>query len=220
MPMLVLLLMLAAQGALASSMQGLPVGDRACRTKHASVLHLRGGAGTGTTSRFYVHDGIATGSRRHMNTNLVESPEWKELREALRNHGEVSSSKPGTVEAAEKLISNHIRVMLDMTNPFARSQRHLGRLSINEQPMIDRALLEFARRLLVESADGTALARLQPQHEAEAKVWAQVLAFLDKRLQSTAEELPEREPDMSPSASEAFRAVLREMSSLEAVAGV
>jgi hypothetical protein len=61
------------------------------------------------------HDGIATGSRRHMNTNLVESPEWKELREALRNHGEVSSSKPGTLEAAEKLISNHIRVMLDMT---------------------------------------------------------------------------------------------------------
>jgi hypothetical protein len=159
-----------------------------------------------------------------MNTNLVESPEWKVLRDAVSLYVSAAAAdrnanpKSGSIEAAEKLISNHLRIMLDVTNPFAKSQRHLSRLPVSDLNMIDRLLLEIVRRLLVKQPNGPALARLLPEHHAEAKVWSMVLSFLDKRLQSTDEELPGRKPDMSPSASQAFRAVLEEMSSLEAIA--
>jgi hypothetical protein len=214
--MLCTLLMFAIQEVLSTTFA-----SRDHHTQHGALLHLRG---AGASSRLYIHDGVTAGSRCHMNTNLVESPEWKVLRDAVSLYVSAAAAdrnanpKSGSIEAAEKLISNHLRIMLDVTNPFAKSQRHLSRLPISDLNMIDRLLLEIVRRLLVKQPNGPALARLLPEHHAEAKVWSMVLSFLDKRLQSTDEELPGRKPDMSPSASQAFRAVLEEMSSLEAIA--
>ena len=214
--MLCTLLMFAIQEVLSTTFA-----SRDHHTQHGALLHLRG---AGASSRLYIHDGVTAGSRCHMNTNLVESPEWKVLRDAVSLYVSAAAAdrnanpKSGSIEAAEKLISNHLRIMLDVTNPFAKSQRHLSRLPISDLNMIDRLLLEIVRRLLVKQPNGPALARLLPEHHAEAKVWSMVLSFLDQRLQSTDEELPGRKPDMSPSASQAFRAVLEEMSSLEAIA--
>lgn len=215
--MLFTLLMFAVQEVLSTTFA-----SRAYHTQHGALLHLRGGAGA--SSRLYILDGVTAGSRCHMNTNLVESPEWKVLRDAVSLYVSAAAAdrhanpKSGSIEAAEKLISNHLRIMLDVTNPFAKSQRHLSRLPFSDLNMIDRLLLEIVHRLLVKQPNGPALARLLPEHHAEAKVWSMVLSFLDKRLQSTDEELPGRKPDMSPNASQAFRAVLEEMSSLEAIA--
>ena len=214
--MLCTLLMFAIQEVLSTTFA-----SRDHHTQHGALLHLRG---AGASSRLYIHDGVTAGSRCHMNTNLVESPEWKVLRDAVSLYVSAAAAdrnanpKSGSIEAAEKLISNHLRIMLDVTNPFAKSQRHLSRLPVSDLNMIDRLLLEIVHRLLVKQPNGPALARLLPEHHAEAKVWSMVLSFLDKRLQSTDEELPGRKPDMSPSASQAFRAVLEEMSSLEAIA--
>lgn len=226
--MLVLLMAFAAQEGIAAAMLGADVRTCAMNQRRleispparvVSLARLRGGQTSPTSSMFYVHDGLNANSRRHMSKSLAESPEWKELREILRLRGDVSAAVDGVVaspnggllEAASKLVENHLRIVLDVTNPFARSQRHLGRLSLGDQPMIDSCLLEIAHRLLVRHPDGSSFPRLQPEREGEAQVWAKVVAFLDKRLQSSAEELPERHPDLSPSAAQALRAVLGEM---------
>ena len=116
--MLFTLLMFAVQEVLSTTFA-----SRTYHTQHGALLHLRGGAGAST--RLYIHDGLTAGSRCHMNTNLVESPEWKVLRDAVSLYVSAAAAdrnanpKSGSIEAAEKLISNHLRIMLDVTNPFA-----------------------------------------------------------------------------------------------------
>jgi len=114
-------------------------------------------------------------------------------------------------EAALKLRSNHSRVLRDVCNDGRANidgkpltQLELLRINPEDESESDAALKEISRRLLGE---GTC----DPSSRKERAVWAAVARYLSARTQSTAEEKPGREPDMSAPAAAAMRAVLRSM---------
>ena len=121
-------------------------------------------------------------------------------------------------EAARKLLSNFDALMKDVTNPSpvlnivgrALTQPELKRvLVISEGPLDSRwrwvaqGLLEVARRLI----KGTHSAST----DAATATWTNTAAYLDSRIQSTRNDVPGREPDMSAAAAAAMRAVLKEV---------
>ena len=239
-----LLVTLAVQGDVASCGEPASGGRRslnsiACRTsrvtQNGAVLSLRGGQMMDASEpRVYHHDGLAKRSAEHMRTSLDEEAAWKQLstevhdaerKDSLASGAAAQHSHAARDEAVRKLLSNHRRCVLDMTNPYARSQAHLARLPLDAQADADAALLEVARRLAGRPF-GAASADLEgapsgPTSAAAAKAWAHALDYLEKRLQVAS--MPqigafaERPPDMSAEAGAALSAVLREVGSLDAV---
>lgn len=113
-------------------------------------------------------------------------------------------------EAASKLISNHNRVLADMTNAFPITQCELARLALGSRHYADQALRETAKRLLGRrDEDGESM--LAPTTTAQAEAWKGACAYLDGRIQARREECSGRAPDMSEQAASAMRAVLREV---------
>jgi len=197
----------------------------------AIALKLRGGLTAAPAedhtyenvpSIFYVHDGLARSSREHMSTRLVESPLWSQLRLSLKHNDRVvegaaaAHSDAAREEAASKLLANHLTCVLDMTNPYPRSQLHLARLPMTGQTEADKALCEVTRRLIGSTADGLSVAVAPITREA-AEYWVRALHYLAGRLQVSRAELPERARDMSPEAGAALQAVLHEVATLDSV---
>ena len=118
-------------------------------------------------------------------------------------------------EAARKLISNHHRVLADITNAFPLTQYDLERLPVAARHYADQALRETARRLVgfrvIDEADDGLPTSAQPSTPAQAAAWKGACAYLDGRIQAAREECPGRSPDMSEGAAAAMRSVLREV---------
>ena len=131
-------------------------------------------------------------------------------------------------EAARALLSNHARVLRDVTNPSATlnieqrrlTQRHLQRLPLTDRRYVDRFLRHVVRRLL-DDDDGDS-AREEAREERclldggeaarQAVAWTGAATYLDGRIHSKAAQKPGRAPDMSPQAAMALREVLRAVS--------
>lgn len=188
----------------------------------ASAAALEHHADLNAPSIFYVHEGLARCSVEHMSTRLVESPSWRELRRCAKIDDRVAEgaaaehTAAARDEAASKLIANHLTCVLDMTNPYPRSQLHLTRLPVSGQTDADDALREVARRLIGTRTDVLTTEAAPATREA-AEMWVRALTYLEKRLQVSRAELPERARDMSPEAGAALRAVLQEVASLNTV---
>jgi hypothetical protein len=122
--------------------------------------------------------------------------------------------------AARKLISNHVRVLHDLTNSTAKSIDNkaltqpvtLRRVAPEHRPHVDGFLRELARRLLAHPSDALKV-RLEASQPQQAAVWVASAAYLDGRIQSTAEQMPGRRPDMSPGAAAAMKGVMAELRS-------
>ena len=123
-------------------------------------------------------------------------------------------------EAARKLISNHQRVLLDLTNASTLNIEgkpltqgfSLRRCAPVERPHVDGFLREVARRLLGQRAGSQALeVRLDPLEPEQAAAWVTAAKYLEGRIQSTAEQKPGRTPDMGPAAAAAMKAVMAEL---------
>ena len=153
---------------------------------------------------------------------------WGRLRHALQHEAPDASRGDGAaaghlytarLEAARKLIGNHMVVLRDITRPDGPpvSQPNLVRMPGRERD-VDSALFEIARRLIGRRCRA-------PATPKQATTWAATAKFLAARLQvSTAEvaRVPghqQRKPDMGPAAGAAMRAVLSEIADEKPITG-
>ena len=124
-------------------------------------------------------------------------------------------------EAARKLILNHGAVRMDIANPFPNQSikgnklsqaRSLARVPHEDAGYVDQFLREVARRLLAGMSGAPRLeVRLNPSLPPQARAWEQAATYLAQRIQSTPQQSPGREPDMSPEAAAAMKAVIAEV---------
>ena len=123
-------------------------------------------------------------------------------------------------EAARRIIMNHENVMKDICNPSSDrniegkplTQLELTRVPYAERPYADQCLREVVRRLLGRRPGSFQLVqKLHDNTGPMAHAWATTAEYLLDRIQGTDAEMPGREPDMSTPASDAIKAVLREV---------
>jgi PAS domain S-box-containing protein len=122
------------------------------------------------------------------------------------------------VEAARKIITNQHNVRLDVCNTSSQlniygdrmlTQLNLQRVSVESSAFVDQFLREIARRLLGGMPELEA--RLKLENPQQAMAWIQTAAYLQGRLQTTADQKPGRERDMGPAAGDAMIAVMGEI---------
>ena len=138
---------------------------------------------------------------------------WSRFKEHLAS----GSASEARKEAAQKLISNHLKVLHDITRADgpAPTQPNLVRLPQKEH-QVDACLYEVCRRLIG--------ARPDPQDRlvttksaAQAATWIATAQYLTARVHSSPLEVKNtpghqhRQPDMSPGAADAMKAVLAEI---------
>lgn len=159
------------------------------------------------------------GGGRSPNPNPGVAHLWTALQlkcEALVPLGGASGA--AREEAVKALLTNHMAVLADMTNPApSPSQPHLARVAAGVRPYADQALREVCRRLLgaLHGAHhrGILDERLAPSHPlraAQQLAWAEAADYLGSRIQ-TQPHASGRAADMSEAAGAAMRAVLREV---------
>jgi hypothetical protein len=126
-------------------------------------------------------------------------------------------------EAAKKLISNHVAVLKDITNPAPKTQPELPRVDRSLAQLVDLFLLETARRLLgrrEHSLEASMLDRFltvdleQIKDERAAEAWAHAARYLNARIQVDPAHFQGRKPDMSQEGARAFLAVCNELGTL------
>lgn len=160
------------------------------------------------------------------------SPKWRALRglvDATDGHSLTQTAgiaaqqlDEARYEAAKKLILNHRRVLLDITNPDPQTQTELARLPAFDRPQVDRFLIEMARRLSGhrQNVEAEALHHMLeeklPSDKAGRATWAAAATFLSGRIQAVPNQHPGRKPDMSIGAAIAFVQVAEEVAFGEA----
>lgn len=101
------------------------------------------------------------------------------------------------MEAARKLIKNHVAVLKDITNPSPSTQRELTRVPRADGEDVDRFLLELARRLLGSRAHGLPEARaadlllkapLDVANRKQCDTYSASARYLSRRIQSQPEQ--------------------------------
>lgn len=130
-------------------------------------------------------------------------------------------------EAARKLITNHVAVLNDVTNPNPLTQGHLKRVPRSLARYVDQALRETARRLLgrrphIPEAvllDIFNEERLDPLNEDQVVAWRETSEYLHERIHAVPEDAPNRKPDMSLAAAAAMQAVLHEVGTGNSLSG-
>lgn len=167
------------------------------------------------------------------------APLWQALTRRLEAAPADSASARGSAAAqahsrkardaaARKLISNHVEVLQDTTNP-ARwtnvrgrplTQPELSRVHLSSAHVaehVDSALREVAIRLLGQRLGDGAMeegSAFDQSNTAQAAAWAAATEYVASRLQRTPGQKPGREPEMSAKATSAMCAVLREVGAL------
>ena len=158
----------------------------------------------------------------------VGATHWEPLHRALSEHGgAVNGEAQGAagafaaesrLEAVSKVLGNHFRLLLDITNPTrdlgvlkpSLTQTTLTRVPHDRAASVDEMLREAVRRLQGFEAPQPLDASPGAQ---EARAMAS--AYMKMRVQSTADQMPGRAPDMSPEAASAMLAVLAELAGEE-----
>ena len=141
----------------------------------------------------------------------------------MQNEG--FDSREGTVfnnfdarnEAAQKLMSNHLKIINDIVRADGPplTQKGLVRLPRKEH-QVDACIYEVTRRLSGGRPDPRDRL-LTTKSAAQAGTWVATCEYLSARIHSSAEEVAntrgfeQRKPDMSPGAAAAMKAVLAEV---------
>merc|ERR1712039_1101998 len=117
-----------------------------------------------------------------------------------------SSSSSPQVEAARKLISNYERVVVDATSQSPITQPGLQRVSADGAEYVEQLLREVARQLLGLSEEAAMRGNIK-----QAQAWQGCAAYFAERTQSTGQQCPGREADMSKEAASAFVAAVKKV---------
>jgi hypothetical protein len=111
------------------------------------------------------------------------------------------------IEAAQLLSANRVRVVADITNNGSMNidgktltQTELVRVGSGDRAAVDDMVTEVCGRL-----------QGKPATNKRSLVWASAAQYLSKRIQSSAEQMPGRKPDMTSGAANAMCAVLEEI---------
>jgi len=129
------------------------------------------------------------------------------------------ASSSAKLEAAQKLIYNHVNVIKDMVNTEpSPSQPSLARVDARMAGYAEQLMREVARRLLgvrpgapCYGCPYEALDKRHPLRPTQQRAWAAAATFLHERIQTEGHRPTGRQPDMSPAAAEAMKQVLREI---------
>jgi len=113
------------------------------------------------------------------------------------------SSNSPEVAAARKLISNYPRVVADATSKSPISQHQLHRISLEDAGYVEQCLREVVRELLGIPSEEMA------RGPRAAQAWSACEHYFAVRTQSTNQDCPGREADMSREAAAAFQAALK-----------
>jgi surfactin synthase thioesterase subunit len=171
---------------------------------------LQGKAGTAKSS-------LAWGAAaQYLSKRIQSSPEQMPGRKPDMSSGAANAMRAvleeiaAPLEAAQLLMDNRERVVLDITNPGlkgilggALTQTDLERVPIKDRATVDAMINELCNRLQGKS-------NKKPSGD-EAKVWAAAARYFSARIQGSAAEKPGRNADMSGAAAAALRAVLRDL---------
>jgi hypothetical protein len=122
--------------------------------------------------------------------------------ERFENVSQRSSSSP-KLEAARKLISNYERVVVDATSQSPISQAQLQRVRADGAEHVEQVMREVARKLL----------GLPSEESCKSEVAQGCAAYFAQRTQSTGQQCPGREADMSAEAAAAFVGAVKEVAS-------
>jgi hypothetical protein len=148
---------------------------------------------------------------------LVEN---ESVRDAPFDGAAGAHTRAACAEAAHKLIYSHSKVLKDVCNPSPNmniygkplTQLELRRVDPRLSPYVDELMQETVRRLLGKRAGSGALeAKLHLHNHEQCTTWHKAATYLIGRIQSTPEQKPGREPDMSFIAGNATLAVLAEV---------
>jgi len=177
---------------------------------------------------------LVTSANHGHNDAGLRSRRWSVLKDHLLLSGSIETVASGVAaehagaartEACRKLVMNHERVLHDLTRADGPplTQKGLVRLP-GKVREVDVALLELAHRLFGRIPGERATPVGHPATVEQQAVWAATASYLNARVQATPQEMQQtpgheqREPDMSPPAAAAMRAVLLEMKSEKAPA--
>ena len=161
-----------------------------------------------------------------MRAAMSDIQRWCKLRVILYESGLGIDDNPALtkfspearLEAAHKIITNHERVLADLTNqghvnidgkPLTQAFT-MKRLREQDTIHLDGFLYEVARRLL-GSHVGTDVIVPIPTDPDAARAWVDANKYLELRIQSTPQQKPGREPDMGVEAAAAMISTMRQL---------
>jgi len=166
----------------------------------------------------------------------LRSRRWSVLKDHLLLSGSIETVASGAAaehasaartEACRKLVMNHERVLHDITRTDGPPHTQKGLVRLPGQVReVDVALLELAHRLFGRIPGERAPPVAHPATTEQQAAWAATANYLSTRVQATTVEMQQtpgheqREPDMSPPAAAAMRAVLCELKTEKAAVGV
>jgi len=158
-------------------------------------------------NRIQESDGASPGRKADMSCDAA-----KAMRKVLVQIGNKTEKVDAPKrEAAQMLMSNHEKVVQDITNPGpqnidgkALTQTNLKRVDMKHRQFVGAMVREVCCCLL-----GKAMSKTLSRDEAS--VWAAAAQYLSGRIQGTPAEMPGRKPDMSSDAATALRTLLAEM---------
>jgi hypothetical protein len=134
------------------------------------------------------------------------------LRAVLQGIGSRDKIDASSMEAARALMANRHRVCSDIANAGpdnidgkTLTQTDLKRVSAEDRPIVDQMYSAVCSRLVGKAP------MTKPSTMREVNIWADAAAFLQKRVQATPEQMPERSPDMSAGAAQAFASVCKQI---------
>jgi len=188
--------------------------------KKLSVPSTPGAAKVWAKAAIYFHGRIQASANECQNRNPDMSPDAATAMRTVLAQISNRSAKIDTLlaettapnwEAAQKLVSNRERIVRDITNPgfqnidgYELTQTYLERVvEPAGRATVDAMITEVCCRLLFKTVT-------QPSQE-DLKLWAAAARYLSGRIQGTPQEKPGRNPDMSPGAAAALRAVLQQI---------
>jgi hypothetical protein len=126
------------------------------------------------------------------------------MRKVLAQIANQPGAMKAELEAAQKLASNCDRVAKDIANSGSTNidgkqltQTNLTRVDSKDRAAVDAMIVEVCCRLLGKQA------------EPQGGVFAAAAKYLSGRIQDAPNQMPGREPDMSPAAAAALRAALK-----------
>eukprot|EP00316_Scyphosphaera_apsteinii_P020111 CAMPEP_0119300274 /NCGR_PEP_ID=MMETSP1333-20130426/2234_1 /TAXON_ID=418940 /ORGANISM="Scyphosphaera apsteinii, Strain RCC1455" /LENGTH=638 /DNA_ID=CAMNT_0007301985 /DNA_START=25 /DNA_END=1941 /DNA_ORIENTATION=- len=148
----------------------------------------------------------AWGALRLLGVNLAEG--------AAAVHGHEARE-----EAANSLLGNYEKVLLDVTSSSVTDNIEGRHVSAEHSSHVEQFLREVTRRLLGRLPDTSTNLELldleyfvDPSTPHQAAAWVGAAAYLNGRFQSQAGQSPGRDADMSPAAAAAMKAVMAEVS--------